>query len=527
MEKLVWNQILKQSSRLLSQIDRDPDSPTYGSFDRNFWNYKIRDFSSAILQQGILALDVLYVYKIKNNIFKDSTVIKDLMKAGVVYWSKIQLKTGAFNEYYPNESGFPPTAFSLYSVNLVLKKYPDFRTEKITNAINRSISWLLRHPEHEALNQESTALAAIQIAQSIDGIVVNHNRFQKRLDKFYQSQNTEGWFNEYGGPDLGYLSVTIDSLWDIYLHSNDERALKAIKRAVDFIIQFISVSGETPVMINSRNTDYIVPYGITGYGSIDPTSAELSRIILKSIDKSDHMFNITDDRYLCHYIGQSYFRSLDLIPKLRKGDQLPKDKNYETYLSESKIYIKHINKEKSLFFALHKGGIYSIYNIEGITDVDYGWRYQTGNAVGVSHWQDKAYECTYKKNKGIIELGVRGYFSGHKYLRPSPSKHMGLRFLSFFIGNKLMKHLKKLIIFNKAKGKIQFKRTIKIFGDRYELNEEFLNVTNKSIRLYKAPHYSLRHVSSAGRFVTEELKIKQKTIDLEAGDSTTVIKETY
>ncbi len=46
--------------RVLTQIDRDPDSPTYGCCDRNYWHYKIRDFSSAILQQSGLVLAKLY-----------------------------------------------------------------------------------------------------------------------------------------------------------------------------------------------------------------------------------------------------------------------------------------------------------------------------------------------------------------------------------------------------------------------------------------------------------------------------------
>ncbi len=35
--------------RLLGAMDRDPDSPTYGCFDRGFWHYKAQDWSSAIL----------------------------------------------------------------------------------------------------------------------------------------------------------------------------------------------------------------------------------------------------------------------------------------------------------------------------------------------------------------------------------------------------------------------------------------------------------------------------------------------
>ena len=42
--------IRKKLPLVLTQIDRDRHSKTYGCCDRNFWHLKIRDFPSAILQ---------------------------------------------------------------------------------------------------------------------------------------------------------------------------------------------------------------------------------------------------------------------------------------------------------------------------------------------------------------------------------------------------------------------------------------------------------------------------------------------
>ena len=67
----LYSQFLKFSKknfrRNLSWLDRDEDSPTFGSFDRNFWHYKTTDFNSDILQQGIYALIGLYKKDIPNN----------------------------------------------------------------------------------------------------------------------------------------------------------------------------------------------------------------------------------------------------------------------------------------------------------------------------------------------------------------------------------------------------------------------------------------------------------------------------
>ena len=51
---------MKNTKALIKEIEArakcniclDPNSYLFGSCDRNFWHYKIRDFSSIILQQG-------------------------------------------------------------------------------------------------------------------------------------------------------------------------------------------------------------------------------------------------------------------------------------------------------------------------------------------------------------------------------------------------------------------------------------------------------------------------------------------
>ena len=108
--------ILKSVPRVLTQVDRDKHSINYGDCDRNHWHLKIRDFSSAILQQTGLSIALLYQIDFPGNIFYGKTAVKEWAEATVYYWQSIQLKDGSFNEYYPNEHGFPPTAFSLYTM---------------------------------------------------------------------------------------------------------------------------------------------------------------------------------------------------------------------------------------------------------------------------------------------------------------------------------------------------------------------------------------------------------------------------
>src|SRR3972149_6662368 len=46
--------------RTLCLLDRHPFHATYGCFDRNFWHYRTADFPSAMYQEAVLPLALVY-----------------------------------------------------------------------------------------------------------------------------------------------------------------------------------------------------------------------------------------------------------------------------------------------------------------------------------------------------------------------------------------------------------------------------------------------------------------------------------
>ena len=499
----LYNQLKHNIPRILSQMDRDADSPTFGSFDRNYWHFKIRDFSSIILQQGMLILQALKNYEDSENPYYNSEVVQNWLDGSVSFWCREQLKSGSFNEYYPFEAGYPPTAFSLYAVGLVMKEYKKEPCDSIKIHIQKAVKWLLHHPEKEALNQEAAGLAGLVLSSKIPGVFVNPMQLEDRLRWFYAQQTEEGWFPEYGGPDLGYLSVTIDCLWDIYETSKDKRALAAIEKAVPFIAKMVSVSGETPVMINSRNTDYIVTYGITRFAQSNAQAATLVRTLLKNSDHQDHYLNRTDDRYSCHYVGQSLFRTILHINNITPEEMpLPASTGMNEYFPQAGLQVIHQPGKASVYNYLRKGGIINVFSVNGIAAVDFGWRHKTQKGkFAVTHWLDDDYQLTNTANSWSVE----GEMTSHGWMKSSPFRHMGLRVLSKLAGNRLIPLLKKLMIFGNPKAGIYFHRVITLSkSNELKITDSFTGKNLNAEMLKPAPHYSLRHVASAGLFVPEE-----------------------
>ena len=489
--------------RILSQMDRDADSPTFGSFDRNFWHFKIRDFSSMILQQGVMILQALKNYDNPENPYFENSNVEKWMDGAVQFWCQEQLSNGSFNEYYPFESGYPPTAFSLYAITYVMQEYDREPCDAIKKHIRKAVKWLLMHPEKEALNQEAAGLAGLVMASKIPGVSVNPKMLEERLQWFYARQTDEGWFPEYGGPDMGYLTVTIDCLWDIYETSGDKRALAAIDKAVQYLAAMVSVSGETPVMINSRNTDYLVPYGITRFAEHNALAAALLNQMLDGMEQQDHYLHRTDDRYACHYVGQSFFRTLMHLDKVKfDGEKLPAQEGMSRNFDEAGISVIHIPEKLSLYIYSRKGGIVNVFDKNGIVATDFGWRQPTGKGkYAVTHWLDDAYQLKTADDSWVVE----GDMTAHGWMKSSPVRHMGLRVLSRIAGNKLIPFLKKLMIFGNPKTAIHFRRVIHFDGTGTLLIEDTFSgdAMDKDL-LTPAPHYSLRHVASAGLFVPEE-----------------------
>src|SRR3712207_9393004 len=95
--------------RILTQVCRDPTSPLYGCADRNWWHYKIRDFSSIILQQAGYALHLAGTLPEWS---RDRPALDALAAGSARFWNARAQKHYAFEEYYPWEQGYPPLAFA-------------------------------------------------------------------------------------------------------------------------------------------------------------------------------------------------------------------------------------------------------------------------------------------------------------------------------------------------------------------------------------------------------------------------------
>lgn len=506
LQNTLWSVLRLQVPRILTQMERDPDSPWQGCFDRDFWHYKMRDFSSIILQQGLLVLQKLNTVHLPGNLLAGHPLVGTWVDAGVHFWADQQRRGGGFDEYYPRESGYPPAAFSLYAVGLILHEHGrKTLNPKVLDAVQRCADWLMAHPEQNALNQEAAGLAGLALVARLPGVRVDAGKLEERFTSFFAAQSEEGWFPEYGGPDLGYLCVTMDCLWDYLEATSDERALTAMRRAARFISWMLAQGGRVPVMVNSRNTDYLTPYGLTRLAATDPVASGVVCAMLARVTEPDHYLHATDDRYACHYLLQSHFRALEHLSAMCAPEPLPCEAGGEEFFVEAGIHARHQGGQ-SLFFAGCKGGVSYLFGQDGLKDADFGWRAPQGKKIAVTHWQSSEWQTALLKENGEIVLVSEGPITIRGFFASTPLRHAVLRLLSLCFGNRLIPFLKSKMIFRGGSSRIRFERRLRIGQDRMVLEDRLLGPGVEHMNWTPAPHSSLRHVASAARFCSEELQ---------------------
>lgn len=342
MSKIATNKFLElslqQIPRLLGQLNRNSSSKSYGSFDRAFWHYRTNDISCARYQESVYTLTLLYCSDFEGNIYYKDKKILEWIQASLEFTTSIQRTNGSFDEWYVNEGSFVCTAFLTAALcqTILLLEQNHIKVEGgIRNVIERSARFLACSTEDTVMNQVSGAIFAIAATGKILQKQELVSTSEQMLKEFLSRQNSEGWWSEYGGPDIGYLTLTISYLEKYQTLSGSREAQDAINKAKGFVLNFVHPDNSAGGEYMSRNTEYIIPSHTLPY--------------LSAIKPED-----LDDRYLCYILYNWLETGLATTPQdllISKGEQ---------YFTESSLL--RVSKENYFLVAnAKKGNSFRIY----------------------------------------------------------------------------------------------------------------------------------------------------------------------
>lgn len=466
---ILAHEALQQIPTILTLLDRNRHSPTYGCFDRNYWHYRIIDFPSGMAQEFALPLALAHSLNIPGNPYYQQASIKEWVEAGILYAAKSAHADGSCDDYFPFERAGGAVAFSL------LACLDAYRIVEVDNSValaffEKRADWLASHQESGRLSNHQ---ALIALCLELTGQALGSNRWKKsateRLSQVLSWQTDEGWFWEYEGCDPGYLTLTISILARIDQINPSPELTKALKAAVTFAAYFIHPDGSFGGEYGSRNTYNFFPHGFELVGWKIPEALTINDLFLEGLREGRGPC-YADDHIIGHHTWNYLLAWQDFDPDRPEPQNISQGR---TYFPIAKLLVER-RGDTTLYAALNKGGVFKAFCGDKQVGSDTQFSVQTTespvrNAVG--HLVD---DYTLHFDDDVIT--VDGSLGWAKQTRMTTFNLIGLRGVMYTVGrffpNLIRRLLQRMLITGKRTAPYTFKRSFVWKDDALTVGDE-------------------------------------------------------
>ncbi|HEY9645148.1 MAG TPA: hypothetical protein V6C88_02195, partial [Chroococcidiopsis sp.] len=425
---LFAREAIAQIPKLLTLLDRNPHSPTYGCFDRNFWHYKIIDFPSGMAQEFVYPLALAYDIDIPDNPCFRQPAVRDWVEAGILYAARSAHPDGSCDDYFPFERAGGAAAFSLLAC---LDSYGRLELDnpEALRFFERRADWLAHHNESGRLtNHQALIVLCLQLASQLLHTSKWEEAIAQRLERVLAWQNPEGWFQEYEGCDPGYHTLTIACLARFYRLRPSTRLKDAIARAVVLAEHFIHPDGSYGGEYSSRNTYNFFPHGFELVGQWMPEALSINDRFLVGL-ANGRAPCYADDHIIGHHTWNYLLTWYDFVRDRPPTRPRPTGR---LHLPEAGMVIDRRDTTE-LYLALNKGGVFKLFRDGQLiaSDTQFSVQVTQGgkrkNAVG-------HLVAPYAINLGEDAIAISGSLGWAKQKQMTPVNLIILRLVMFTVG---------------------------------------------------------------------------------------------
>ncbi|MFN4038470.1 MAG: hypothetical protein ACK4IB_03970 [Erythrobacter sp.] len=298
---LLAAEALAHIPKLLMLQDRSPTSPTFGCFDRGYWHMRTSDFPCGITQTFLLPLALAYSLPIPGSPYFGQAELRRWAIAGVRFAARSAHADGSCDDYYPFERASGAAAFSLFACLEAAELFGLWEDGEIAPFLKKRARWLARHEESGRLsNHEAIIIACLaRLADKFGGEW--HGLMQARAERLLGWQSAEGWFDEYGGMDPGYLTLTIAMLTDADRRFPALALREPIRAAIRFLGACIAPDGSLGGEWTSRATVNFFPHGLEMAGAWEPLALQIADVGYRRFANGSQPCH-ADDRIGGHHV---------------------------------------------------------------------------------------------------------------------------------------------------------------------------------------------------------------------------------
>jgi hypothetical protein len=469
---------IAQIPKILTLCDRNPHSPTYGCFDRNYWQYKIVDFPSGMSQEFVLPLALVWALDLPDNPYYQQPNLREWVVAGIRYAAHSSHPDGSCDDYFPFERAGGAAAFSLLAC-LDACELIGLDDRDVGAFLSRRADWLAHHQESGRLtNHQALIVLCLELLEQRLNTDRWHHAKVDRLDLVFAWQDPEGWFQEYEGCDPGYHTLTISCLarlLELQGSQADSRLKTALMKAVELAQLFVHPDGSFGGEYTSRNTYNFFPHGFELVGRWLPSALSVNDRILQGLARGLGAC-YADDHIVGHHTWNYLLAWRDFV---RDRPPIPDWQPQRVWLPTARLLVDHRRDDRgepvSLFLALNKGGVFKLFRGDQLVaaDTQFSLQVRQGkklkNAVG--HLVDR-----YDIQMDSEAIGITGNLGWAKQTLMTPAKLMILRVVMLTVGrffpNVIRRILQQILIVGKQTTPYQFIRRLQWTGAGWQVTDE-------------------------------------------------------
>lgn len=518
-EAVYLDALRSHAARVLGMLDREKFSRTYGCLDRTFWAWKFVDFPGARFQEGLCFLSYLYATPYAGSPYADNPRLRAWIAAGFDYWAQIQRPRGDLDEAYPLERSLAATAFSSFYLAEAWKflegNLPDTARQSFLRGLEAAADWLCRNDESHGFlsNHLAVAAGALYHAWQITGISRFEVRGQYFIDKILSHQSSEGWYDEYGGADIGYQTHGTFYLARCLELGASEKLGPSLEDSVRFLRHFVHPDGSIGGEYASRNTQTYYPAGFEMRASESAAAAWIAETLRPSVTSlAAAGLGSVDPYNLFPLLNNYVFAHRALARRKHAPTALdgPPDEPEVSHFPAAGLVVVRRPRYRAVI-STRKGGVVKVFDPvrRRLVGSDCGWIGRLdGGSVIATQWEEA------ERPASVDEQHVRTEGSFVKVARPvmDPFRFLAFRIFTLTVGRvpKVAVWVKallvKVLIYRKQSIPLRFVRQIRLRDDGIEIEDQ-IEGTSRVERLERGEIFTTIHMGSSRYFVPHELTL--------------------
>jgi len=420
--------------RLLGKLDREPHSISHGSFDREHWSWKFRDFPIGPLQMGLYPLALLWRHPFAGSAYRGNARLREWIMGAVDHTLGRQKPNGAFEAFAPNDFDPGPTLGICYALSKAVDLLGDALDSepraRVRGAVRRGVEFGMQYEQSHgfASNHWGLFACAYLHAAMLTGDERYRVRAQEIVARILRMQSEDGWYHEYGGVDPGYESLGISYLAQYWAATRDSSVLESLRRSIDFFAHCVHPDGSVGGVYGSRHTSLYFPAGFELVADEVPSAAAIARFMRARLTRGNVVTPATTDAHNLMALVASYLEASNAAIELTSTEALP---------CERTAYVKHFADSgigavaTACYYAVinaHRGGVCRVFDRERemLAYEDAGYIAQAGKRRWISQ------TLGFGKATDVAEssLTLETRFSEFQQLLPTPANYLLLRMLA-------------------------------------------------------------------------------------------------